>query len=42
VPEALSKMLNDKNPEKSKRVMNALLKMVKPEIEGLKKAYSGK
>ena len=42
VPEALSKMLNDKNPEKSKRVMNALLKMVKLDIEGLKKAYKGK
>jgi predicted 3-demethylubiquinone-9 3-methyltransferase (glyoxalase superfamily) len=42
VPEALGKILNNKNPEKSKRVMNALLKMVKLDIEGLKKAAGDK
>ena len=32
-------MLQDKDPEKSKRVMAAMLKMIKLDIEGLKKAY---
>jgi predicted 3-demethylubiquinone-9 3-methyltransferase (glyoxalase superfamily) len=32
-------MLQDKNPEKSKRVMQAMLQMSKIDIEILKQAY---
>jgi predicted 3-demethylubiquinone-9 3-methyltransferase (glyoxalase superfamily) len=32
-------MLQDKDAEKSRRVMNAMLKMVKIDIEKLKQAY---
>src|SRR5882762_6637950 len=39
VPTVLSEMLQDKDPEKSKRVMAAMLKMTKISIEGLKRAY---
>jgi predicted 3-demethylubiquinone-9 3-methyltransferase (glyoxalase superfamily) len=39
VPTVLGKMLQDKDAEKSKRVMNAMLKMDKIEIETLKQAY---
>ena len=38
VPTVLGEMLNDKDAEKSKRVMNALLKMNKIEIKALKQA----
>lgn len=41
VPRALNEMLADKDPEKSKRVMEAMLKMQKIEVEGLKQAYNG-
>ena len=39
VPNALSEMLQDKDPAKSKRVMEAMMKMVKLDIAGLKAAY---
>ena len=39
VPSVLGELLNDPDPEKSKRVMEALLPMKKIEIAGLKKAY---
>src|ERR1700737_4389857 len=39
IPTALSEMLRDKDPEKSKRVMNAMLKMDKIDIKTLKQAY---
>jgi predicted 3-demethylubiquinone-9 3-methyltransferase (glyoxalase superfamily) len=39
VPKALGEMLGDKDPEKAKRVMEAMLKMKKIEIAGLKRAY---
>jgi predicted 3-demethylubiquinone-9 3-methyltransferase (glyoxalase superfamily) len=39
VPRALGEMLNDEDPEKAKRVMNAMLQMSKIEIEGLRRAY---
>lgn len=39
IPKALPKLLNDPDKEKSGRVMEAMLKMKKIEIEGLKKAY---
>jgi predicted 3-demethylubiquinone-9 3-methyltransferase (glyoxalase superfamily) len=40
VPNALIEMLQDKDPQKSKRVMAAMLKMKKIDIDGLKKAYA--
>jgi len=40
VPVALSEMLQDKDPEKSKRVMQAMLKMRKFDIKGLEQAYA--
>ena len=42
IPSALINMLNDKDPAKSKRVMDAMLKMTKINIEDLKKAYNQK
>jgi len=39
IPTALPKLLNEKNPEKANRVMQAILKMKKIEIAALKKAY---
>jgi len=42
IPSILGKLLQDKNPEKSKRVMDAMLKMVKIDIKALKQAYGNK
>jgi len=42
VPTVLIEMLQDKDPEKSKRVMAAMLRMTKISIEGLKHAYEGR
>jgi predicted 3-demethylubiquinone-9 3-methyltransferase (glyoxalase superfamily) len=39
-PAVLGQMLNDPDPEKSKRVMEAMLQMKKIDIEGLQKAYN--
>jgi len=39
VPTVLGKMLQDKDPEKSERVMKALLQMTKLDIKKLKQAY---
>jgi len=39
VPTVLVEMLQDKNPEKSERVMQALLKMKKLDIKTLQQAY---
>lgn len=41
VPTVLPKMLKDKDSKKSERVMGALLKMKKLNIEKLKQAYEG-
>ncbi len=38
-PRALGEMLGDKDPEKAKRVMNAMLQMKKIDIPTLKRAY---
>lgn len=38
-PRVLGEMLGDKDPEKAKRVMEAMLKMDKIDIAALKKAY---
>jgi len=40
-PTLLGEMLSDPDPAKSRRVMEAMLKMKKIDIEGLKKAYQG-
>jgi predicted 3-demethylubiquinone-9 3-methyltransferase (glyoxalase superfamily) len=42
IPTALGRMLQDKDPQKSKRVMDAMLKMTKIDIAGLQRAYDGK
>jgi predicted 3-demethylubiquinone-9 3-methyltransferase (glyoxalase superfamily) len=39
VPRALGEMLDDEDPEKSRRVMEAMLQMSKIEIAGLRRAY---
>jgi predicted 3-demethylubiquinone-9 3-methyltransferase (glyoxalase superfamily) len=39
IPSALSKMLQDTDPGKSQRVMQAMLRMNKIDIAGLKRAY---
>ncbi len=39
IPSILAELLGDPDPQKSKRVMEALLQMKKIEIAGLKKAY---
>jgi predicted 3-demethylubiquinone-9 3-methyltransferase (glyoxalase superfamily) len=41
-PTVLIEMLQDKDPEKSERVMNAMLQMQKIDINKLKAAYAGK
>jgi len=41
IPSVLGKMLQDKDAEKSKRVMLAMLQMDKIDIDGLKQAYHG-
>jgi predicted 3-demethylubiquinone-9 3-methyltransferase (glyoxalase superfamily) len=41
IPAVLGKMLQDKDAEKSKRVMMAMLQMDKLDIDGLQRAYHG-
>ena len=41
VPSALGKYLGDSDPVKAQRVMQAMLKMQKIDIEGLRQAYEG-
>jgi predicted 3-demethylubiquinone-9 3-methyltransferase (glyoxalase superfamily) len=41
IPTALPELLSDPDPEKSQRVMAAMLSMKKIEIDELKKAYEG-
>ena len=41
VPTVLGEMLQDKDPKKSRRVMEAMLKMEKIDIKTLKQAYEG-
>ena len=40
VPTVLSQLMTDPDPERAKRVMEAMLKMVKIEIRGLEDAYA--
>ena len=42
IPSVLGELLGDKDPEKSKRVMQAMLKMDKIDIAALKRAHAGK
>jgi len=42
VPESMDKMIQDKDPEKSERVMAALMKMKKLDFKALEDAYEGK
>jgi len=42
VPTVLGEMMKDKDRERSKRVMEAMLQMKKLDIAGLEKAYAGK
>ena len=39
IPKALGQMLQDKDPKKAQRVMQAMLQMSKIDIAGLKRAY---
>lgn len=41
VPTILAELMGDKDPEKSRRVMQAMLQMDKIEIEPLKRAHAG-
>jgi predicted 3-demethylubiquinone-9 3-methyltransferase (glyoxalase superfamily) len=42
VPTIMGELMTDKDPEKSKRVMQAMMKMVKLDIDTLQRAYDGK
>ena len=42
IPRKLMQLMNDKDPEKSKKVMQAMMKMNKIIIADLQKAYDGK
>jgi predicted 3-demethylubiquinone-9 3-methyltransferase (glyoxalase superfamily) len=42
VPTVLGKLLGDKDPERAGRVMQAMLKMDKLDIAGLRRAYEGR
>jgi predicted 3-demethylubiquinone-9 3-methyltransferase (glyoxalase superfamily) len=41
VPTVLAKMLGDPDPAKARRVMQAMMQMIKLDIAGLKSAYDG-
>ena len=41
VPMALHRMINDKDPEKAEKVMQAMMQMVKIDVAGLQAAYDG-
>lgn len=41
-PPILTEMLNDKDPEKAGRVMQAMMQMIKIDIQKIKDAYDGK
>ncbi|MFY9792989.1 MAG: VOC family protein [Candidatus Sulfotelmatobacter sp.] len=42
IPKALGELMGDKDPQKSQRVMKAMMKMIKIDVERLKRAYEGK
>jgi predicted 3-demethylubiquinone-9 3-methyltransferase (glyoxalase superfamily) len=42
IPKALGQLLGDRDPEKSQRVMKAMMKMIKIDVAELKRAHEGK
>jgi predicted 3-demethylubiquinone-9 3-methyltransferase (glyoxalase superfamily) len=42
IPKALDQLLGDRDPEKSQRVMKAMMKMIKIDVAELKRAHEGK
>jgi predicted 3-demethylubiquinone-9 3-methyltransferase (glyoxalase superfamily) len=42
IPTALAEMLYDKDPQKSQRVMKAMLQMKRIDLEGLRQAHEGR
>ena len=42
IPKALGELMGDKDPQKSQRVMQAMMKMVKIDVAALKRASEGK
>jgi predicted 3-demethylubiquinone-9 3-methyltransferase (glyoxalase superfamily) len=42
IPTALGELMGDPDPAKSQRVMQAMLKMVKIDIQGLRDAHAGR
>ncbi len=42
IPKALGELMGDRDPQKSQRVMQAMMKMVKIDVAALKRAYEGK
>jgi predicted 3-demethylubiquinone-9 3-methyltransferase (glyoxalase superfamily) len=42
IPKTLGELLGDKDPQKSQRVMKAMMKMIKIDVAELKRAYEGK
>ena len=42
VPTALGELMRDKDPEKAGRVMQAMMKMVKIDVDALKRAHEGR
>ena len=42
MPKVLTEMMKDKDPQRARRVAEAMMKMVKLDIATLKKAYDGK
>jgi predicted 3-demethylubiquinone-9 3-methyltransferase (glyoxalase superfamily) len=42
IPKALGELLGDKDPQKSQRVMKAMMKMIKIDVAELERAYEGK
>ena len=41
IPRALGELMSDKDPQKSQRVMQAMMQMSKIDIDGLKRAHAG-
>ena len=42
IPSILTELMSDKDPQKSQRVVKAMMQMAKIDIEGLKRAYADK
>jgi len=42
IPSVLRELLHDNTPQKSQRVMKAMMRMVRIDIEGIKRVYADK